>query len=34
QRDLKSVQAAFNEWRVESGRGLAEISRILAFSVG
>ncbi|MCZ6590147.1 MAG: DNA-3-methyladenine glycosylase I [Alphaproteobacteria bacterium] len=34
QRDLKSVQAAFNEWRAESGRGLAEISRILAFSVG
>ena len=34
QRDLKAVQAAFNEWRTESGRGLAEISRILAFSVG
>jgi 3-methyladenine DNA glycosylase Tag len=34
QRDLKAVQAAFNEWRAESGRSLTEISRILAFSKG
>lgn len=34
QRDLKAVQAAFNAWRAESGRSLAEISRILAISVG
>ena len=34
QRDLKDVQAAFNAWQAESGRSLAEISRILAFSVG
>jgi hypothetical protein len=32
QRDLKAVQAAFNEWRAESGHSLTEISRILAFS--
>ncbi|MDH3738795.1 MAG: DNA-3-methyladenine glycosylase I [Alphaproteobacteria bacterium] len=34
QRDLKAVQAAFNAWHAESGRGLAEISRVLAVSTG
>ena len=33
QRALKSVQAAFNEWRGQSGRPLCQISRILACSV-
>lgn len=31
---LKQVQAAFNGWQQESGRSLADISRILACSVG
>ncbi|GMG87012.1 DNA-3-methyladenine glycosylase I [Biformimicrobium ophioploci] len=31
QRDLKQVQLAFNGWREESGRPLAEISRIISF---
>lgn len=31
---LKQVQAVFNHWQQESGRSLADISRILAFSVG
>jgi 3-methyladenine DNA glycosylase Tag len=31
---LAAVQAAFNGWREESGRSLAEISRTLACSVG
>ena len=30
---LKKVQAAFNEWRNQSGRSLTEISRVLAMSV-
>ena len=32
-RDLAIIQAAFNKWRVESGRDLTAISRILAMSV-
>ncbi|WP_269617732.1 DNA-3-methyladenine glycosylase I [Zhongshania sp. BJYM1] len=34
QRDLKAVQTAFNEMRAESGRSLAELSMILALSIG
>lgn len=34
QRDLKAVQTAFNEMRTESGRSLAELSMILALSIG
>jgi len=30
---LAQTQAAFNEWREESGRSYTEISRVLAFSV-
>lgn len=30
---MRSVQAAFNDWREQSGRSLTEISRILAMSV-
>ncbi|MEM8629712.1 MAG: DNA-3-methyladenine glycosylase I [Pseudomonadota bacterium] len=30
---LAAVQVAFNDWSVESGRGLKEISRVLAMSV-
>ncbi len=33
-RALARVQAAFNEWRTQSGRMLTEISQILAFSIG
>ena len=33
QRDLKAVQAAFNHWKVESGRTMAQISRTLACTV-
>lgn len=29
-----AVQDAFNQWRVQSGRPVAEISRTLAFSIG
>lgn len=32
QRDLNSVQAAFNQWHEESGRSMAEISRIVSFT--
>jgi len=32
-RDLAAVQAAFNEWRQQSGRPLCEISRILSCSL-
>ncbi len=32
-RDLLAVQAAFNQWREESGRPLCEISRILSCSI-
>lgn len=31
-RDLQRVQEAFNDWRAESGRPLAEISRIVSFT--
>lgn len=30
---MRAVQAAFNDWRAQSGRSLTEISRVLAFSV-
>jgi 3-methyladenine DNA glycosylase Tag len=33
-RDLAKVQAAFNEWREQTGRSYQELSRILAMSVG
>ena len=33
-REMAAVQAAFNAWMAESGRGLTQISRTLAFSVG
>ncbi|MEM7168692.1 MAG: DNA-3-methyladenine glycosylase I [Pseudomonadota bacterium] len=33
-RDLRATQEAFNRWRAESGRGLTQISRVLAYSVG
>jgi len=29
---MRSVQAAFNDWREQSGRSLTEISRVLAMS--
>ena len=32
-RDLAAVQAAFNEWREQSGRPLCEISRVLSCSI-
>ncbi|MEK9722944.1 MAG: DNA-3-methyladenine glycosylase I [Rhodospirillaceae bacterium] len=31
---MAAVQAAFNDWRAQSGRSLTEISRILALSIG
>lgn len=34
QRDLRLVQDAFNEWRLESGADLCQISRVLARSIG
>jgi 3-methyladenine DNA glycosylase Tag len=34
QRDLKLVQQTFNEWQQQSGLGFAEISRIVACSIG
>jgi len=34
QRDLKLVQSTFNEWQQQSGRTMAEISRIVACSLG
>ena len=33
-RDLAKVQEAFDAWRGQSGRPLAQISRVLAASVG
>ena len=33
-RDMKAIQAAFNQWAEESGRDLTTISRTLALSVG
>lgn len=34
QRDLKAVQQVFNEWQQQSGRSLAEISRVISMSIG
>lgn len=34
QKGLAQAQAAFNHWQAESGRTLAQISRIIAFGVG
>ena len=34
QRDLKIVQATFNDWQQQSGRSMAEISRIVACTQG
>lgn len=34
QKDLKATQAAFNEWQQQSGRSLAEISRVISCSIG
>jgi len=34
QRDLKKVQAVFNDWVAESGRPLCQISRLLSITVG
>ncbi|TQV72181.1 DNA-3-methyladenine glycosylase I [Aliikangiella marina] len=34
QRDLKLVQEAFNQWRDESGRTMADISRTISMSIG
>lgn len=31
--DFRKIQDAFNRWSEESGRGLAEISRVLGFSI-
>lgn len=33
-RDLQAAQQAFNQWRDESGRSLAEISRIVSYTTG
>ena len=33
-RDMAAVQAAFNRWMAESGRGLSVISRVLALGTG
>ncbi|PCJ51113.1 MAG: 3-methyladenine DNA glycosylase [Gammaproteobacteria bacterium] len=33
-RDLKLVQSTFNDWQQESGRSMAELSKIIACSVG
>ncbi len=34
QRDLKIVQKTFNDWQQESGNSMAELSRIIACSIG
>ncbi|TQV88368.1 DNA-3-methyladenine glycosylase I [Aliikangiella coralliicola] len=34
QKDLAAVQSAFNEWQQQSGRSMAEISRIISCSIG
>ncbi len=34
QKELKQVQAAFNQWHLESKRPMADISRIIACSIG
>jgi len=33
-RAMQAIQAAFNAWMAESGRGLSQISRVLAMTVG
>jgi len=33
-RAMQAIQAAFNAWMIESGRGLSQISKVLALSVG
>ncbi|MCB1749483.1 MAG: DNA-3-methyladenine glycosylase I [Gammaproteobacteria bacterium] len=33
QRDLRAVQAAFDDWCEQSGRGLTSVSRVLALSI-
>jgi len=33
QRDLATVQAAFNRWQEQSGRSLCQLSAMLAFTV-
>lgn len=33
-RAMQAIQAAFNGWMAESGRGLSQISRVLALGVG
>ena len=33
-KDLQAVQDAFNAWSAETGRGLTELSRVLAMSAG
>ncbi|MEQ9331648.1 DNA-3-methyladenine glycosylase I [Thalassobaculum sp.] len=33
-RSMQAIQAAFNGWMAESGRGLTQISRVLALGVG
>lgn len=33
-RAMQAVQAAFNDWMAESGRGLTQISKVLALGVG
>ena len=34
QKDLRATQAAFNDWQQQSGRSLAEISRVISCSIG
>ncbi|SEQ41109.1 DNA-3-methyladenine glycosylase I [Amphritea atlantica] len=34
QRDLQKVQDCFNQWQQESGRPMAQISRLLSYTVG
>jgi len=34
QRDLKQVQATFNDWQQQSGRTMAQISKVVACSIG
>lgn len=34
QRDLKLVQTTFNNWQQQSGRSMAEVSKILACTIG
>ena len=34
QRELKLIQAAFNEWRAESGLPYSHLSKVAAYSIG